>query len=223
MQYFFTLAYGDENLIINLSHYKGGVGKTTLAINLAIALKAPILDLDGQQSSVLFNKLRKVKGSKPIDCFTAETEDELKDIFQQFTSPDKLLVVDSGGYDSNINRFAILAADMLITPVAPSQVELFALQKYSSILSSISDTYGQPFKTNVVINNADIRSKAAIIQLKHFIQTNNTYLDLFSTIIHCRSDYKRAYSEGSSVIELDAHSKASFELNQLVKEIKREL
>jgi chromosome partitioning protein len=210
-----------ENVIINLSHYKGGVGKTTLATNLAIALGASILDLDGQQSSVLFNRLRAKNGHKPIECFTAESVEDMKVIFRQFTV-NKMLIIDSGGYDSDINRFAMLSADMLITPVSPSQVEIFGLQKYEIVLKQISEKYGRQFKTNVVINNADVRSKGAIMQLKKFISIRSSF-DLFSTIINSRADYKKAYGEGVSVVELDANSKATDEINSFVREIRKEL
>ena len=36
-------------MIINVSHTKGGVGKTMIATNLSISLVAPIVDLDIQQ------------------------------------------------------------------------------------------------------------------------------------------------------------------------------
>jgi chromosome partitioning protein len=208
-------------VIINLSHYKGGVGKTTLATNLAITLGASILDLDGQQSSVLFNRLRVKNKHQPVECFTADTVEDMKSIFRQFTG-DKMLIVDSGGYDSDINRFAMLSADMLITPVSPSQVELFGLQKYELILKEISQKYGRTFQTNVVINNADIRSKAAIMQLKKFVVARSNF-DMFKTVIHNRADYKKAYGEGVSVVELDSTSKAADEINGFVREIRKEL
>ena len=42
---------------------------------------------------------------------------------------DNLLIIDSGGYDSQINRMALVEADILITPVGISQIELFGLTK----------------------------------------------------------------------------------------------
>lgn len=212
---------GVLKVIINLSHYKGGVGKTTLATNLAISLGASILDLDGLQSSLLFNRLRVKNGHAAIECFTADTVDEMKSIFRKFSTT-KTLIVDSGGYDSDINRFAMLSADMLITPVSPSQVEIFGLQKYEIVLKQISEKYKRDFKTNVVINNADIRSKGAILQLKKFISVRSSF-DLFSTIIHNRADYKKAYGDGVSVFELDPTSKATDEINGFIREIREEL
>ena len=43
-------------MIITLAHQKGGVGKSTLATNLAAALGADILDLDLQRSCQLWNR-----------------------------------------------------------------------------------------------------------------------------------------------------------------------
>ncbi len=88
-------------MIINVSHMKGGVGKTAITTNLGVKFKAPILDLDGQQSSVMFNKLRIAKGHEPLACITVETLDEVKALFAKYSGEDKsLLLVDSGGISS---------------------------------------------------------------------------------------------------------------------------
>ena len=50
-------------MIINVAHTKGGVGKSTLATNLAVELTLPILALDMQSSSFFFNHFRKDAGS----------------------------------------------------------------------------------------------------------------------------------------------------------------
>ena len=46
-------------MIVLYSHQKGGVGKSTLAINHAYFKNCSIIDLDSQNSSMLFNQLRK--------------------------------------------------------------------------------------------------------------------------------------------------------------------
>lgn len=214
-------------MIINLSHFKGGVGKTTLTINIAIALKkigydVSILDLDGLQSSILFNKMRVKNGYSSINCLAIETLEEMKMVFKEFNNDAKFLIVDSGGYDGDINRFAMLNADIIITPVAPSQVELFGLQKYTSILKHMSEKTGQIFKTNIIINNADVRSQGAIKELQNFIKDNDIYMDLYKTVVCSRADFKRAYGEGLGVIELDADCKAASEVISLVKEIQKD-
>lgn len=44
-------------MIINVAHTKGGVGKTTIAVNLAIEMHADLFDLDNQNSSYNFSLL----------------------------------------------------------------------------------------------------------------------------------------------------------------------
>ncbi len=206
--------------IIDVVHQKGGVGKTTIAINLACMLDAPILDLDNQHSAVLFNRIRMQNSTvKPLECFTADDENELRDILKKFKN--KMLIIDSGGYDSTLNRLAMILSDFLITPVSPSQVELFGVEQFEGILKKASAALNQTFRTNVIINNADIRSKSAIRSLETFIATNQTHMNLLKTILHNRADFKKSYGEGLSVAELDKNSKATFEMNQLVKEIKK--
>lgn len=55
-------------MIVTVAHQKGGVGKTTLATNLAQVLGADLLDLDLQQSCVLWSRLRKSTGLPEILC-----------------------------------------------------------------------------------------------------------------------------------------------------------
>lgn len=222
-----------KQLIINFSHFKGGVGKTSLSLSVTTALiktgyEVTILDLDGLESSILFNKIRVKNGYASINCITLKKTDmgevvaEMKDIFKDFIGDDKILIIDSGGYDGDINRFAMLSSDIIITPVSPSQVEVFGLQKYMGVLKQISEKSGQIFKTNIVINNADIRSKQSIVQLKEFIVKNDTYMDLYETIVYSRADFKKAYGEGLGVVELDENSKAALEIMELIKEIQKD-
>jgi len=220
-------------MILNFSHFKGGVGKTALTLNVAVALKCAghdvtILDLDGLESSVLWNRIRVNNGHEALNCITvrsagiAEIVAELAGVFEEFGGDDRILLVDSGGYDGDINRFAMIHADILITPVSPSQVEVFGLQKYMEILKQITAKTGQVFKTNVVVNNADIRSQSAIAELKGFIEGNEEYLDLYNTVIHSRTAFKHSYGEGLGVVEWDTNSMASSEIRALVEEIKRD-
>lgn len=216
-------------MIINIAHQKGGVGKSTIACNLSVAMGADILDLDSQHSCVLFSKLREQAGLSKITAHTADTVDELQEIVKQYDG-ERALIIDSGGYDNEINRTSLALADIIITPVGPAQIELFGLKKFSTILESVTSklqaSSGRAdisLRSNVVINNADPRSQGAIGELKEYIAHNSKWFDLLPSVLHARTDYKRAYGQGKSVAELKAGSKAGEELQRLIEDLKNVL
>ena len=207
-------------MILLYSHQKGGVGKSTLAINHAYFKGCSIIDLDSQNSSMLFNQLRKMNDMKSIECFTADTVDEFKEVVKDYKSnKENMIIIDSGGYDSEINRLALISADIIITPVGASQIELFGLQKFRNILNDASDATGTNVKTHVLINNVDSRSKKKISELREYIEKNEKYFNLLESVIHTRVDFKNAYGDGLTVKELDKESKATQEIKSLTKEI----
>ena len=177
---------------------------------------------------MLFNRIRVKNGYNGINCIAlksvgiAEIIEEMKGIFEAYNKDNKYLLIDSGGYDGDINRYAMLGSDLLITPVSPSQVEVFGLQKYMAILKEISVKSGQVFKTNVVINNADARSQGALAELKGFINENSEYINLYNTVVYSRAVFKQAYGVGLGVVEWDANCKAACELLELIEEIKKD-
>ena len=121
-------------MIVLYSHQKGGVGKSTLAINHAYSKGCSIIDLDSQNSSMLFNQLRKMQNRENLDCYTSNSINEFNEMIKPFkANKENMIIIDSGGYDSEINRLALISADIIITPVGVSQIELFGLQKFRGI------------------------------------------------------------------------------------------
>lgn len=207
-------------MIVLYSHQKGGVGKSTLAINHAYFKNCSIIDLDSQNSSMLFNQLRKMQNRESVDCYTSNSINEFNEMIKEYkANKENMIIIDSGGYDSEINRLALISADIIITPVGASQIELFGLQKFRGILNDASEATGTNVKTHVLINNVDSRSKKKINELQEYIASNKNYFNLLDSIIHSRVDFKNAYGDGLTVEELDKDSKASQEIESLVNEI----
>ena len=204
-------------MIINLSHQKGGVGKSTLATNIGVELKSVIIDLDSQKSSVIWNKQRAKKGLETLEVEGIADITELKESLKKHEG--KTIVIDSGGYDSNLMRMAILEADIIITPVAPSPIEVVGLQNYQRILEEFSEEMGQIYKTNVIINNADGRSQAGVEMVREFVEQHPKYMSLFETVIYSRLDYKKAYGVGEAVTEYNPTGKAASEIKELCREL----
>ena len=203
-------------MIINISHTKGGVGKTMIATNLSISLVAPIVDLDIQQSSSRFFQLREQEGLNRLPVYTELTE-EL--IAEYKGNKKKHLIIDSGGMDNNSIRQGLIVSDMIISPVAISQVEIFGLQDFNELLNSAGEVIERN-KTFVLLNNVNKQAKREIQHIKELISSEFDFV-LLNTILGTRKAYKDAYSFGQSVVELAPQSPASDEIVNLTNEIRQ--
>lgn len=203
-------------MIINISHTKGGVGKTMIATNLSISLVAPIVDLDIQQSSSRFFQLREQEGLNRLPVYTELTE-EL--IAEYKGNKKKHLIIDSGGMDNNSIRQGLIVSDMIISPVAISQVEIFGLQDFNELLNSAGEVIDRN-KTFVLLNNVNKQAKKEIQHIKELISSEFDFV-LLNTILGTRKAYKDAYSFGKSVVELAPQSSASEEIVNLTNEIRQ--
>lgn len=211
-------------MIINVAHTKGGVGKTTIAVNLAVELKATMLDLDLQGSSLRFAEIRNEGGIKPnITVFTV-THDPInsspvlyKEIERCQGSLDNHLVIDSGGMDNNIIREGFFLSDIIITPVGISQVEFYGLQDFDELLQA-TDKIDRN-KTYALLNNINPQAKKNIANARELIDEEFDF-KLLNSMLGNRIAYKEAYGEGKSVCELDNKSKAAAEIHGLVRELK---
>jgi len=202
-------------MIVTVAHQKGGVGKSTIATNLAVEMQIPIIDLDSQHSCYLFSLLREEEQGKTLQVFTPETVEEIKQILENM-DPNKV-IIDSGGYDNDLNRFALLISDVVITPVSPSQIEVFGLLKFAEIVEE-AKKHNPSLMIHVLINNADPRCTGENRKLRQFIEESGSF-ELLKTKLHRRADYRRAYSEGLSVCEFNPEGKACKEIRSLIAEI----
>ncbi len=211
-------------MILTVSHQKGGVGKSTIAWNLAVyfskLLPTKIIDLDTQQSLTQTNQIRKSLDLEPLNIVSFSSADDLAAYIEKDNAK-SLTIIDSGGFDSSFNRIAISGSDLLLTPVSDKPFDLMGLQKYEEILKSLSEIQGELIKTNVIFNDINPSMKnfgdlqAFIHQSKHF--------ELMTSILRQRVDIASSIGVGKSIKEFRVFSKADREFDALFEEIKLKL
>ena len=208
-------------MIITISHQKGGVGKSTIAFNLAVELSrkykdVKVIDLDVQQTLTQANIIRKNSGLRELKIKRLLDEDEFIENLKK-AKDDEIVIVDSGGFDSALNRIAIVAADILITPVTDKTFDLLGLQKFEEILRELSQIEKRDIKSYVLLNNINPKIKK-FDELKDFIE-NSKHFKILNSVIRSRVAFSNSVAEGKSVKEFKEDSKAAKEIEGFIEEL----
>lgn len=208
-------------MIISIANPKGGVGKTTLTVNLATTLisKYPdtrILELDLQRSSSLWSGYRVERGITPeIPVAVVSSVKQIPTVTAPYRdNPRALLIVDCGGIDSDFNREAMSVSDPIIIPTRPSQVEVYALTRALSVLKAVG-------KTGYVLNNGAFpASISKLVDLAEYVNEMDGF-KLLNTVVRLRADFQDAYGAGMSVVEYNRNSRAAEEITALAEEVRK--
>ena len=208
--------------VITVGNEKGGVGKSTIACNIAVeavrdGLKILLIDADTQQSCMDFRAIRSENDSLPQFQAVSITKNTIHKDVKSFKNFD-IVIIDSGGRDTSVFRSAILACDFLIIPVLPSQYDIWATQGTIEILEeakSFKDVKSRIILNQVILNT--IVSREATEALEKF------KLPVFDIKFHSRVAYKQSVSKGTGVSEYESGGKASEEMKIFFEEVKKEL
>ena len=207
-------------MIITISHQKGGVGKSTIAWNLAVYLsitkKVTVIDLDTQKTVTYLHKIRNKNDFKIITFLKDKSFIDFINNHEENNNNKEIIIIDSGGFDSSMNRIAILGADKLITPVSSKFIEVLGLQTYEKILSEISVTNKKTIETNVILNNINPLTKN-FMDISNFISSSK-HFNLMKSILRQRTDISNSVSEGLGITET-TNQKAITEFEFFVKEL----
>jgi chromosome partitioning protein len=127
-------------VIVTVGNTKGGVGKTTLALNLAIARARQgrdvwLIDADRQGTAQTAVSLRSEAGRQPgIACAQYDHGPTLRAQVRQQRAKFDDIIIDAGGRDSTALRAALTLTDVLVVPFQPRSYDVWALGDISALV-----------------------------------------------------------------------------------------
>lgn len=211
-------------MILTVGSTKGGVGKSTLAVQIAISLARAgrdVLAVDGdrQGSMQKFIGFRAEAGRQPpVVCVQYADGRMLRDQVRLQAPRYQDVVIDAGGHDSPTLRAALLIADAVLVPFLPRTVDVLALADMAALIDE-ARAVRDGLVAMAVLNIADPGTSSdnddALTALAGLPQ-----LAGLRTVITRRKAFPNAAGFGLAVAELTPPDpKATAELAALVCEV----
>lgn len=149
-------------MIVSVLNTKGGVGKTTLSLNLAVARALAgkdvwLVDGDRQATTMQAVAQRALVGAVPALSVAHYIDGPLlrAQVQQQRNKYDDI-IIDAGGRDSAALRAALMLSDVVLIPFQPRSFDVWGVGDMAAL---VAETVGMRdgLKAYAVINSADPR------------------------------------------------------------------
>ena len=187
-----------KNRTITICHTKGGVGKTTILINLAIffanrGLSVRVADCDPNKVATFISKVRsRIKELKNFEVKSINTVQELENYCN--TPFDGITLIDTAGVDNTLTREGIKLGELCIVPVAASITEVIGLKTFEAIVGSINIPKS---KIKILLNQVHIKAE----KFSSFEEQLKTEFEFLKSTLPQLNDFKKSLSSGRSVLE----------------------
>ncbi|MGV6853486.1 MAG: nucleotide-binding protein [bacterium] len=200
-----------------IASLKGGSGKSTLSFNLGVWLASSntiaIYDLDPQATLSDVLEIREEDGYEPeIQAIPVTNATFTRSVNTQNKKVDEILM-DVSVSEPHLFDKALKIADRVVVPVPPSQADVWSLQRFLDRIAKLA----KGKEILVFINRGDthraVRETAetaeALAQLSG--------IQLLEPRLSQRTAFRRAFSEGLAVYELEPRGKAAEEFLALAE------
>jgi chromosome partitioning protein len=206
-------------MIIGLLNQKGGVGKTTIAINIAATLAAKrkrviLIDADPQGSALAWSSTRERDPLFPVVGMAKPT---LHRDLPAVASDYEMVVIDGPPRANDLARSVILASDSILIPVQPSPYDIWAAAQTVEMFREAQQY--RPHLAAAFVINRRIANTAIGRDVTSALEQFD--LPVLSCDLGQRVAFAESAAQGLSVAEAAPRSVAAREIATLVAALTR--
>ncbi|CAA6813759.1 MAG: Chromosome partitioning protein [uncultured Thiotrichaceae bacterium] len=197
-------------MITVIGNLKGGTGKSTVAFNLSLWVAThrnvymAVYDLDPQATLTDALDIRAEDGYSP----SIEVIQDVNELGSEGNNAE--VIVDIGMSDMKAMKEALKRADRILVPIGPSQADVWSTQRFLKLVKESRN--GKAIEIIGFMNRAD--THRAVRETDEAFEALETLegLQMMDVRLYQRTAYRRSFSEGLAVFELDKKSKAAQEV-----------
>lgn len=202
---------------IALLSQKGGTGKTTLCVHLAVAAEqagksAVILDLDPQASSTGWKDNR--AGESPV-VVSLQFSRLGQTLSASRDSGARFAFIDSAPHSDQVAMTAAEAADLILIPCRAGILDIRAI----AMTAKIAKIAGKP--AFVVLNALPPQATGMVAEVREAVGVHG--LKLAPVTIHQRAAFAHSLIDGRTALEADPKGKAAGEIAELFRWVEKQV
>jgi chromosome partitioning protein len=205
-------------MIISVLNIKGGVGKTTVATNLAVGVAKTgksvlVIDTDTQGSAVAWRGERDEERAA-VTVISLSSAAALRKQIIGFRDSFDCVIIDGSPHVDALAAVSIAASNLVILPVGPSPLDIWATSK---MVSQIEDAQviNPEIKASFVINKF---SQVTLLSRETKEVLEEFSIPVFNTTLGSRVAYADTITQGLSALEW-SDKKAKEEVKSFVNEV----
>lgn len=211
-------------MIISVTNLKGGVGKSTIAQNIAVCFahmkyKVCIVDTDTNQTSVKWSSFRE-DNVPPVLVFGMTEMGALAKTVAALNEDYEIVIIDGTPSLSKMTSKILLLSDLAIIPTLLSGADFWAIEPFLERLDE-TKALNESLKAFILCNKHDARINLERTVVDALSAFKDSYqIDTLKSKLRQRVVYKEAMVKGLGVYELK-DPKAKKEIVTLVKELEK--